>query len=150
MATGSSLTQNHSRSQKGRESIENEPRSGRPSVSKTAENVVRVRDLVRSDRRLTVRMIGEELNLNYTTVHQILTNELKTRKICAKMVQKNLYQWTVSRPILKDPLKGSHQAIDRSGLIPASVDGEAWAARNVTGVQGSFTCSFEEPVWSQI
>ncbi|GFX16288.1 uncharacterized protein TNCV_4705411 [Trichonephila clavipes] len=33
----------------GRESIEDEPRSGRPSVSKTAENVVRVRDLVRSD-----------------------------------------------------------------------------------------------------
>ncbi|GFV74566.1 putative mariner transposase [Trichonephila clavipes] len=33
----------------GRESIEDEPRSGRPSVSKTTENVVRVRDLVRSD-----------------------------------------------------------------------------------------------------
>ncbi|GFV00607.1 HTH_48 domain-containing protein [Trichonephila clavipes] len=65
----------------GRESIEDEPRSGRPSVSKTAENVVRVRDLVRSDRRLTVRMIGEELNLNHTTVHQFLTNELKMRKI---------------------------------------------------------------------
>ncbi|GFX19811.1 uncharacterized protein TNCV_1433721 [Trichonephila clavipes] len=73
----------------GRESIEDEPRSGRPAVSKAAENVVRVRDLVRSDRRLTVRMIGEELNLNHTTVHQILTNELKTRKICAKMVPEN-------------------------------------------------------------
>ncbi|GFU55198.1 protein GVQW3 [Trichonephila clavipes] len=74
----------------GRESTEDEPRSGRPSVSKTAENVARVRDLVRSDRRLTVRMIGEELNLNHTTVHQILTNELKMRKICAKMVLRNL------------------------------------------------------------
>ncbi|GFX83129.1 protein GVQW3 [Trichonephila clavipes] len=59
----------------GRDSIEDEPRSGRPSVSKIAENVVRVQDLVRSDRRLTVRMIGEELNLNHTTIHQILTNE---------------------------------------------------------------------------
>ncbi|GFX71604.1 protein GVQW3 [Trichonephila clavipes] len=76
----------------GRESIEDESRSGRPSVSKTAENIVRVRDLVRSDRHLTVRMIGEELNLNHTTVHQILTNELKMRKICAKMVPKNLSQ----------------------------------------------------------
>ncbi|GFX20730.1 protein GVQW3 [Trichonephila clavipes] len=76
----------------GRESIEDEPRSGRPSVSKTAENAVGVQDLVRSDRRLTVRMIGEELNLNHTTVHQILTNELKMRKICAKMVLKNLSQ----------------------------------------------------------
>ncbi|PRD36753.1 UNVERIFIED_CONTAM: hypothetical protein NCL1_07557 [Trichonephila clavipes] len=76
----------------GRESIEDEPRSKRPSVSKTAENVVRVRDLVHSDHRLTVRMIGEELNLNHTTVHQILNNELKMRKICAKMVPKNLPQ----------------------------------------------------------
>ncbi|GFX18950.1 protein GVQW3 [Trichonephila clavipes] len=77
----------------GRESIEDEPRSERPSVSETAENVVRLRDLVRSDRRLTVRMIGEELNLNHTTVHQILTNELKMRKISLrKMVPKNLSQ----------------------------------------------------------
>ncbi|GFV43000.1 HTH_48 domain-containing protein [Trichonephila clavipes] len=46
-------------SSEGRESIEDEPRSGRPSVSKAAENVGRVRDLVRSDhRRLTVRLIG--------------------------------------------------------------------------------------------
>ncbi|GFV47544.1 uncharacterized protein TNCV_2731431 [Trichonephila clavipes] len=45
----------------GKESIEDEPCSGRPSVSKTAENVVRVRDLVRSHRRLTFRTIGEEL-----------------------------------------------------------------------------------------
>ncbi|GFX97679.1 protein GVQW3 [Trichonephila clavipes] len=37
----------------GRESIEDEPRSGRRSVSKTAENAIRVRDLVRSDHRLT-------------------------------------------------------------------------------------------------
>ncbi|GFW31802.1 HTH_48 domain-containing protein [Trichonephila clavipes] len=64
----------------GKESIEDGPRSGKPSVSKTAENVIRVRDLLRSDRRLKVRMIGEELNLNHTTVHQILTNELKMRK----------------------------------------------------------------------
>ncbi|GFW98064.1 putative transposase [Trichonephila clavipes] len=38
----------------GKKSIEDKPRSGRPSVSKTTENVVRVRDLVRSDRRLTL------------------------------------------------------------------------------------------------
>ncbi|GFV08024.1 uncharacterized protein TNCV_1046531 [Trichonephila clavipes] len=76
----------------GRESIEEEPRWGRNSVSKTAKHVVKVRDFVRPDRRLTVRMILEELNLNHTTVHQILTNELKMRMICAKMVSKILSQ----------------------------------------------------------
>jgi len=37
----------------GRESVEDEPRSGRPCTSKTDDNVTKVRDLVRSDRRLT-------------------------------------------------------------------------------------------------
>ncbi|KAL4085370.1 hypothetical protein QTP88_027229 [Uroleucon formosanum] len=76
----------------GRETIEDEPRSGRPSTAKTEENVIRVRDLVRSDRRLTVRMIGEQLGLTHTIVHQILTNDLEMRKICAKMVPKILSQ----------------------------------------------------------
>jgi len=43
-----------------------------------------VRALVRSDRRLTVRMIASELNFNHTTVHQILTEELAMKKFCAK------------------------------------------------------------------
>jgi len=57
----------------GRESIKDEPRSGRSSTSKTDNYVEIVRALVRSDCRLTVRMIASELNLNHTTVHQILT-----------------------------------------------------------------------------
>ena len=57
----------------GSESIKDEPRSGRPSSSKTDNNVEIVRALMRSHRRLTVRMIASELNLNHTTVHQILT-----------------------------------------------------------------------------
>jgi len=52
--------------------------------------VVKVRALVRSDHQLTVRMIANELNLNHTTVHQILTQELRMRKLCAKTVTKNL------------------------------------------------------------
>jgi hypothetical protein len=42
----------------GRESVEDEPHSGRHCTSKTDENVTKVRGLVMSDRRLTVRMIG--------------------------------------------------------------------------------------------
>lgn len=74
----------------GREQVEDEPRAGRPSTSKTDDNVERVRSLVRSDRRLTLRMISNELNLNRFTVHNILTQDLDMRKVCAKMVPKNL------------------------------------------------------------
>jgi len=74
----------------GRESVEDEPRSGRPCTSKTDENVTKVRDLVRSDRRLTVRVISSVLNLNRQTVHENLTLELGMLKICAKPVPKIL------------------------------------------------------------
>ena len=70
--------------------MEDEPRAGRPSTSKTDDTVERVRSLVRSDSRLTLRMISTELNLNRFTVHQILTHDLGMRKVCAKMDPKNL------------------------------------------------------------
>jgi len=38
----------------------------------------------------SVQMITSELHLNHTTVHQILTQELTMRKLCAKIVPKNL------------------------------------------------------------
>ena len=67
---------------------------GRESVEDLArqkdENVTKVRDLVRSDHRLTVRMISSLLNLSGQTAHKILTFELGMQKICAKLVPKIL------------------------------------------------------------
>ena len=74
----------------GREQVEEEPRAGRPSTSKTDNNVERVKSLVSSYRRLTLRMISIKLNLKRLTVQQILTQDLDMRKVCAKMVPKNL------------------------------------------------------------
>ena len=44
--------------------MENDHRNGRPSTSRTDESVERVRQKVRSVRRLTVRMIADELGMN--------------------------------------------------------------------------------------
>ena len=52
----------------GREQVEDEPRGGRPT-SETDDNVERVGSFVRSYRRLTLRIISSELNLNRFTVH---------------------------------------------------------------------------------
>ena len=41
-------------------------------------------------RRLSVRMIAEETGLDKNEVHIILTDHLHMRKICAKLVLKNL------------------------------------------------------------
>ena len=80
----------HKALSEGRESIKDDPCSGRPSTSKMDNKVEKVRALVQSDVRLTMRMIASELNLNHTTVHQILTQELTMRILCAKIVPKNL------------------------------------------------------------
>jgi len=42
------------------------------------------------DRQLSVGMIAEETGLNKIAVHRILTEHLHMRKICAKLLPKNL------------------------------------------------------------
>jgi hypothetical protein len=56
--------------------MEDKPCCGRPCTSKKEENVTKVRARIRSDRHLTVTMIGSELNLNHQTIHNILTEEM--------------------------------------------------------------------------
>ena len=57
----------------GCESDEEEERSGRPSTSKIQENVERVSEMIRSNRRLTIREISEDLSVPYGSVQNILT-----------------------------------------------------------------------------
>ena len=77
----------HRRLKEGRrEEVEDDRRSGRPSTSRTDENVERVRQKVRSDCRFTVRIVADELCMNSKRVWRIITEDLGMRKIYAKMV----------------------------------------------------------------
>ena len=82
--------ESHRRFKEGREEVEDDHRSGRPSTSRTDENVERLRQKVWSDRRLTVRMIADELGMNSERLWRIITEDLKMRKICAKTVPRLL------------------------------------------------------------
>ena len=73
----------------GRESVEYEQRTGHPSTARTENNVARVKVLDR-DRHLQMQLIAEDVCLLKTDVHQIITEDLHMRKICAKLVVKNL------------------------------------------------------------
>ena len=70
--------------------MEDDSRSGRPSMSRTADNVERVKQMVCGDHRLTVRMIADELEINHDSVWKIITEGLGMRKICVKMAPKLL------------------------------------------------------------
>ena len=59
-------------------------------MSRTADNIERVKQMVHAEGRLTVRMITEELSINKDTVWSIVTENLEMCKVCAKMVPKLL------------------------------------------------------------
>jgi len=74
----------------GRDSVEDEQCTGRPSASRTENNVARVKAVLDRDRCFNVRLIAEEVGLPKTDVHRIITEDLHMRKICVKLVPKNL------------------------------------------------------------
>jgi len=74
----------------GRKSITDKERSRRPPTSRTEENVTKFHQIVRENRRLTVRSVAEQVNIDTETVRKILTEDLVMRKVCAKMVPKDL------------------------------------------------------------
>jgi len=71
----------------GRESVTDVERSGRAAISRTEENIAKIRQIVRENRRLTVRGIAEQVNIDGETVTKILTEDLDVRKVCAKWSQ---------------------------------------------------------------
>ncbi|KAJ4444890.1 hypothetical protein ANN_06688 [Periplaneta americana] len=78
------------RFREGKETIEDEPRSGRPSTSRTPEMIEKVRQMLAQDRRLTLRLISEELDISKDTVHTIIRDDLGKRKICSRFVPHKL------------------------------------------------------------
>jgi hypothetical protein len=68
-----SVFERHKRFEEGRVDVKDDPRSGQPKTQRIDVNVGRVRTLVSTDRRVDVRVIAEELNMNRETVRQIVT-----------------------------------------------------------------------------
>lgn len=80
----------HKRFKDGREDVEDDSRSGRPLTSRTGANVERVKKLIHADSRLTVRMVASQLDMKKDSVWKIITENLGMRKVCAKMVPRQL------------------------------------------------------------
>jgi histone-lysine N-methyltransferase SETMAR len=74
----------------GRESVEDDPRSGRPRTAIIPETIDKVHDMVLADRRLKVREIAETIGISADRVHHILTEELGMSKVSARWVPRLL------------------------------------------------------------
>jgi hypothetical protein len=64
--------------------VEDEPRSGRPASARTNTNLDRVRAFIRRDRRLTTRMIADELNINDVPSTNPSKRYTGTRETCVQ------------------------------------------------------------------
>ncbi|GFW56834.1 histone-lysine N-methyltransferase SETMAR [Trichonephila clavipes] len=74
----------------GRENVHDEPRSGRPSVI-TDDLVNAVDEKIRKDRLFTISTLALEFpNVGRTTLHKVVSEKLKFRKLCACWVPRLL------------------------------------------------------------
>ncbi|GFV80337.1 HTH_48 domain-containing protein [Trichonephila clavipes] len=72
------------------ENVHDEPRSGRPSVI-TDDLVNAVDEKIREDRRFTISTLALTFpNVGRTTLHKVVSEKLKFRKLCARWVPRLL------------------------------------------------------------
>ena len=74
----------------GRTSIEDDPRSGRPTEATDAENANLVLESVMKDRRLTLEQLAEMHGVSKTSVGRILHETLGMKKVSARWVPRML------------------------------------------------------------
>jgi len=55
----------------GRENIEDDPRSGRPTECRNEDNVEKICQLLLQNRNLSLRMVAEEVNTGKDTVRKL-------------------------------------------------------------------------------
>ena len=76
----------------GRESLEDNPRSGRPITAGTQDNIDAVKDLVDEDPHISIDNIATIVDISRGSVHTILEQHLRLRKISSRWVPHELTQ----------------------------------------------------------
>jgi len=112
----------HARFKRGRTSLEDDERSGRPSTSSTPKNVETIRRLVHENRRRTIMDIAAIVNVSYGTVQTILTCDLNMDRVAAKFV-----------PRLLTPEQKEHRVAICQELRQRAVDDPSFMSRVITG-----------------
>jgi len=75
---------------RGRTSLEDDPREGRPKSATTPEIIEQMHDMVLDDRRMKVREIADTIGISKKRVGYILHEELDMKKLCTRRVPRLL------------------------------------------------------------
>lgn len=106
----------------GRESFESKRGHHQKTLVRTEENVDRVRNILTSDRRLTIADLSLSTGLAEKTIHRILTEDLGLKKLTARWVPR----------LLTDDHKTSHLEFSRNFIKSHFEEGTAFLRRIVT------------------
>ncbi|XP_018360609.1 PREDICTED: putative uncharacterized protein FLJ37770 [Trachymyrmex cornetzi] len=80
----------YKRFKEGRENVNDDAKSGRPSTSCNDEHVKKVKEIVLANRRITIREVAEELRILYGSCEAIFINILGMKRVAAKFIPKIL------------------------------------------------------------
>ena len=80
----------HKRFKEGRESVGDDERCGRNKEVKTPELIGQIKNFMDKDRRVSIETIIAQFDVSVGTVHTIIREGLKMRKICSKFVPRVL------------------------------------------------------------
>ena len=80
----------HKRFKEGRESVRDDERCGRSKEVNTPDLIGQIKNFMDKDRRVTIETISAQFDVSVGTVHTIIREEQKMRKICAKFVPRVL------------------------------------------------------------
>ena len=80
----------HKRFKQGRESVRDGERCGRSRKIRTPELVGKIRNFMDEDRRVSIETKSTKFDVRVGTVHTIIHEQLKMRKICVKFVPRVL------------------------------------------------------------
>jgi len=105
-----------SRFKRGDMSLEDQPRSGRPSTSRTDENFKKIRDAIMFDRRQTIDELEALTGVSWSSCQRILTEELHMKQVAAKLVPRLLSECTECAAV-------SHEKRDDNSFAPPLLPG---------------------------
>lgn len=83
----------------GRESLEDDPRSGRPVSAVTDENVARVKKIILEDRRVKQWEIARDVGFSKERVNEIIHEHLNMSKVSARWVPRMLTAFDMERRV---------------------------------------------------